>query len=226
MTTKSISLILFFLLINITKMYSNEQISKASIDSLKHIKLDTLILSRKTKKEITRELNKIVALLQKDKVEEFNEKYVHPEFGLNFIYRIGVPDVMSHKDSVERIDARYMSNPYYSLFNQDNWKKYTKAKFKWVESSITFDCGEWKYSDSGNLITRKINYPSYSEQLVSDSLMLAIQPTEKDKKYAKHLDNNSIQITITALELTFYLGKINGKWYVTTIDEVSTDCSA
>ena len=172
------------------------------------------------KDEVESVIADILHLASQHDIKAINAKYINKEFGIFDIYRIGVPDEFEILDALPLKIEDWPHMPYGAIVNvEDNRKKMR-------EEYVEFDCGEFVYDKEGIFYSRELRYPlpssivafhaKYDAQTYDDALLKKIE----------FLESNSIRVVDTSSDFIFYIAKIEGKWYITLIDRVTTDCSA
>lgn len=162
-------------------------------------------------------LEKVVdALSRRDSLQL--SKYVDEHTGVYILNRIGVMDHFKHYSSLGFSDSSYPNTPFY-----DNVKLTTLQYGKLPK----YDCEKW--SATGSFVDTTQTHHQLSDiakhlnrefpgevprQKINDFLAL-----EKMSRKVVIADNNENDLII-------YLSFLGGKWVLTIIDKVSTDCSS
>jgi hypothetical protein len=160
-------------------------------------------------------------------IKAFNSKdsdlinnYINPDFGLIVLFRRGVYDEFEKTNNIDFGNPIPEYLPYFN-FNLDlkiifqNLPKYDCDSEKWNKTGL--------YCDStlrDNLLSKTaIN----SRQDREDSITTATIEIFKEIEAKSH---RIVLVDSEGGELIFYITQINGLWYLTILDRVSSDCSA
>lgn len=184
--------------------------------------LSTVCYGSNSKEQLFRQtLNAVVeAISQQDSLAV--NRLIHPHQGLSLLYRNGVFDNI---EQVDRISFSGEGFPWIMLTHAKGIKKQT---LKYGRLPV-YSCDKESWSKKGcwTDTTKKSHLVSSicktRNKLVPDHI-----PAKKINAYYT-LENKSRRIVLVSddeLELIFFLSFIDGKWYLTVIDTVSSDCSA
>ena len=147
-------------------------------------------------------------------------KYIHPGFGLFVLFRRGIMDEYQRTDKIDFENPIPEYLPYFG-FKINLSVDYT--------SLPSYDCDSGKWSKAGLFCdTLKI------DTLLSNTAANLVKwrgdkIDQGEIKTIKKLEKTSHRIVIIDNEegeLIFHLTLLNGKWYFTILDRVSSDCSA
>ncbi len=155
-------------------------------------------------------------------VSEINEKYIHPEFGVYDVFRIGVPDTFEQHSA---IDFSFPTGQNFSRYPNLMEITETAIPKEVVTYNAIFDCNEMVWDREGLFVTDSISYPRISE-ILKQAVFETSKFSKSFHKQVKHIEENSHRVVFTELDIVFYLTKIDEKWYLTLFDRVTTDCSA
>ncbi len=81
------------------------------------------------------------------------------------------------------------------------------------------------WNRKGLLVTDVISYPRLSE-ILKQPVFETSEFSESFHNQVQFIEANSHRVVFTELDIVFYLTPIDGRWYLTLFDRVSTDCSA
>ncbi|MFS4491426.1 hypothetical protein [Maribacter sp. 2308TA10-17] len=155
-------------------------------------------------------------------VSEINKKYIHPEFGVYDVFRIGVPDTFEQHFSISfSFPAGQNSSRYPNLMEITE----IAIPKEVVKYNAIFDCNEMVWDRAGLFVTDSISYPRISK-ILKQPVFETSKFSKSFYKQVKHIEEKSHRVVFTKLDIVFYLTKIDGKWYLTLFDRVTTDCSA
>ena len=147
-------------------------------------------------------------------------KYVNKEIGVYQLDRVGVFNHYNHFKLVSFSDVIYPQ----VLFNQSKNLKLHPLKYAALP---IFSCDKGTWSKKGLFVdtTKTDHFLSkickQRNKNVPDSI------PEKTVRFFYDLENKSRRVVLNdtkGVELVFYLSYINNKWFLTIIDNVSSDC--
>ncbi|MDR0660760.1 MAG: hypothetical protein LBG19_08165 [Prevotellaceae bacterium] len=149
-------------------------------------------------------------------------RLISDDIGLVVLFRRGVYDTY---DKVARLDFKKPVPEYWQY--PDDTYEHTLIRY---ESLPAYSCDTESWDKTGlycdtvtidNLLSRTAeNLVRYEGDVVNI--------TDEDIRSYKELERNSRRVVLSAgdKELIFYLTAVNGKWYFTILDRVTSDCSA
>lgn len=148
-------------------------------------------------------------------------KFVDRKTGVYLLHRIGVFDTYHHAETIDFSDSTYPQ----VLFTLS--KGVTQAR---LEYSIlpTFDCGKQIWSKKGLFVDTTKTDHLISEICIDRNKNRPDTISVKTIQFFYTLESKSRRIVLSEnedKELVFYLSYLNGKWYLTIIDTVTSDCS-
>ena len=165
-------------------------------------------------------VQKIVAAFSKQDSASVS-KYINKEIGLYQLDRVGVFDHYNHFTTVSFSDKTYPQ----ILFTQS--KNIQPLPLKYTRLP-TWSCDKGAWSKKGLFVdtTRTDHLVSNickdRNKLVPDTI-----PT-KTIQFFYRLENKSRRLVLydnNGIELIIYLSFLNGKWFLTIVDNVTSDCS-
>lgn len=168
----------------------------------------------------------ILQLLKNDDIAAINKNYIHPQFGFYNIYRIGTSDLFKHHlqlKSEKDLDIKSLETtetPLLGGFSED------KNIPNLSRTDVEYDCSQMKWKKEGFFMSNNMTYPSLPEVMKQYEILQEQKVSAQDKEKAEFVQKNSVRVVSTNSDIIFYLTKIDGKWYITLIDRVTTDCSA
>ena len=148
-------------------------------------------------------------------------RFINKEIGVYQLDRIGAFDHYNHLKSISFSKTTYPQ----VLFNQSKNIKLLPLKYSTLPK---FSCDKGAWSKKGLFVdTTKTDHLlskicKYRNKNVPDSI-----PAETIR-FFYDLENKSRRILLndnSGAEIVFYLSYINNKWFLTIIDNVSSDCS-
>lgn len=179
-----------------------------------------------------------------NKDQENLNKLIHPKIGLYIIYRIGTVDIWINikKICLDNSCLDSLDIPYWYKEAMIVQKVGENYKLETTKDDIIIECDSISkkglfYIDneeSKKLLTNTIKM--YSKSISFDKSVESEKEIEKQKieiKSIEHWENNTHRIVLSYNKednyfentFIFYVTNIEGKWYLTTVDFVSTDCS-
>ncbi len=149
-------------------------------------------------------------------------KYIDQKVGIYQLDRIGVYDHYNHLKTITFSDTTYPN----ILFKKCKNVKFLTLKYAQLP---TWDCDKGVWSKKGLFVdtTKKDHILSnickqrkkYIPENIPNKLIRFFYDLENESRRVVLFDNNGI-------ELVIYLSYLDGKWYLTMVDNVSSDCSA
>ena len=147
--------------------------------------------------------------------------YINPTYGVYVLYRIGVPD---EYQNLKKLDG----NPPFSFETQtasvSDLKKYS---LKYGKLPV-YDCDKGKWNKKGCVSDSTKRFKSISEIAAFHMKYDGVKVSKKSMDAIKYIEQNSRKVIFTGSKgegVIFYLAYINGKWWLSILDTVTTDCS-
>ena len=155
------------------------------------------------------EINQIALLINQNNFSLLNAKYIHPINGFYDITKIENRNIFEIKKSISDIDSNIDS--FVIRFDK-----------------VTFDCSPYDDSlygwDKYGIFISSQTKPYVSKIMEEANI---IQPNSyklEDIEKMDFMEQTSYEVTIPYV-IIFYITKIDNQWYITLIDNVTTDCS-
>ncbi len=155
------------------------------------------------------EVNQIALLINQNNFSLLNAKYIHPINGFYDITKIENRNIFEIKKSISDIDSNIDS--FVIRFDK-----------------VTFDCSPYDDSlygwDKYGIFISSQTKPYVSKIMEEANI---IQPNSyklEDIEKMDFMEQTSYEVTIPYV-IIFYIAKIDNQWYITLIDNVTTDCS-
>lgn len=133
------------------------------------------------------------------------------------MYKVGLYDTYMHKDKTDTIEIFTDINADFS-----EEKPYT-VKYKTFPA---YDPGEEEWEEPGIFADTTHSYSPLTTIIRSGEEYNETEEADSVKSSIKQLEKNSRKVLFTDINLIFYATPINGKWYLTIIDRISTDVGA
>lgn len=164
----------------------------------------------------------IIELSIAENIKELDRKYVHSNFGVYDVHRIGIPDTFKRYTSLEFAFPKEKNTTMYP-----NLSEVTREllALKLINYEAAYDCNEMEWDKSGLFISNSDTSPKLSEMIKWIDFKKDELPKDFEKK-ALYIEENSCRVVLTQFDIIFCLTKIDDAWYLTLFDRVSTDCSA
>lgn len=146
--------------------------------------------------------------------------YIDSSIGVYILYRIGVPNIYTQTNKIDFSQPIPEYLPYFSAqldgkVRYETLPEYDCDMERWSKTGIYCDTTsiDTLLSATARLMVQ------YDLQEIPDNEIHRIINIEKDSRRVVITDEDGG-------ELVFYLTLINGKWRLTIIDRVTSDCSA
>ena len=163
----------------------------------------------------------ILSTLYNGDVEELNTKYIHPTYGLHDLYRVGATDRIRVLFAIPDEETKDSFTLYQQLFSSD---KTTTFSFQWKK--VSFSCDNFSWNQEGVFLSEEKVQPSPLNLIQGQDNRKDSNFTKEEYTKAAFIEEHSIKVIDTENDLILYCTKIEGKWYLTVVDRLTTDCSA
>jgi hypothetical protein len=162
-------------------------------------------------KELLDEISYILFLLKNNDLATLNLKYINPRIGLYDVFRSDISNKIVFRRSLQ-ID-------YISDIVED---------FDIKEELVDFNCSPhndayYGWNKEGTFLSTNIK-PYLSQIIELEHKILPNKYKENELKNVELIEKTSYELIVTNNTI-FYLTKIEGKWFITLIDNLKTDCS-
>jgi hypothetical protein len=147
-------------------------------------------------------------------------EYINKDVGVYQLFRVGAFADFRHFDAVSFSDASY---PQMLFQNSKNVKTLP------IEYSTlpTFDCTQKTWSKNGLFVDTTKTDHLLSQICKNRNHYKVTTISAQEIQFFYDLETKSRRIVLSDdnnVELVFYLSSINDKWYLTLVDNVSSDC--
>lgn len=161
--------------------------------------------------DLLNEISFILVLLKQNNLEVINSKLINPKFGIYEIYKDENTNNITFKHTLQ-IDE--ISDDVDS--------------FEIKQELNTFNCSPendafYGWSKEGTFLTPNIK-PYLSNIMKKENVVQVDKYKKEELQRVEVIEKTSYEVIVT-YNIIFYLTKIDGKWYITLIDKVKTDCS-
>ena len=148
-------------------------------------------------------------------------RYINKEIGVFQLDRIGVFDNYNH------FQALSFSNTTYPqvLFRNPKGIKLLTLKYT---SLPTWDCDKEAWSKKGLFVDTTKTDHLLSKMCKTNNKLKPDSISKKQIQFFFDLETKSRRVVLydpNKIELVFYVSYLNGRWYLTIVDNVSSDCS-
>lgn len=155
------------------------------------------------------EINQIVLSIKQNNLALLNGKYIHPINGYYEVTKFENRNIFEIKKSINEVDNNINS-------------------FEIRFDKATFNCSPYDDSlygwDKEGVFVNAQTKPYLTKIMEESNLIQANSYKIEDIDKADLLEQTSYEVTIP-YSIIFYLTKIDNQWYITLVDNVSTDCS-
>jgi len=155
------------------------------------------------------EINQIVLSIKQNNLALLNGKYIHPINGYYEVTKFENRNIFEIKKSINEVDNNINS-------------------FEIRFDKATFNCSPYDDSlygwDKEGVFVNAETKPYLTKIMEESNLIQANSYKIEDIDKADLLEQTSYEVTIP-YSIIFYLTKIDNQWYITLVDNVSTDCS-
>ena len=148
--------------------------------------------------------------------------YINPTYGVFVLYRMGVPD---EYQNLKKLDGNLPFSFESQTVSAPDLRKYSLQYGKLP----VYDCdlGSWKRKEYITDSTKR--FKSISQIAAFHMKYDGVKVSKKNMDAIKYIEQNSRKVIFTGNKsagIIFYMAYINGKWWLSILDTVTTDCSA
>ncbi len=171
--------------------------------------------------------DQVIQSISQKKLSLLNSN-INSIYGVYIIYRSGVYDryqnlkYINGKESFGTLEG--------SVFDWTHISTADQKKFGLQYGKLpSFDCGESVWSKKGYIADSVKKYKPLSEIVAFEVKNEDLKPNKKIVSAIKYVEQNSRKIIFTGSKgdgIIFYMIYLNGKWFLSVIDQATTDCSA
>ena len=148
-------------------------------------------------------------------------KYINKEIGLYQLDRVGVFDNYNHFKTLSFSDKTYPQ----VLFSQSKNIQLLSLKYATLPR---WSCENEAWSKKGLFVDTTRTDHLVSKICKDRNKFVPDHIPDKTIRFFYDLENKSRRIVLfdnNGIELVFYLSFFNGKWFLTIVDNISSDCS-
>ena len=155
------------------------------------------------------EINEILQLIKQNNLALLNSKYIHPINGYYEVTKFEHRNIFEIKNNISNIDNQIDS-------------------FEIKIEKVTFNCSPLDDSlygwDKEGVFLNPQTIPYITKIMEESNLLQANRFKKEEIEKADFIEQTSYEVTIP-YNIIFYITKIDNKWYITLIDNVTTDCT-
>ncbi len=155
------------------------------------------------------EINQIALSINQNNLSLLNTKYIHPINGFYDVTKIENRNIFEIKKNISEVDS-----------NIDSFEiRYDK---------VTFNCSPYDDSfygwDKYGIFINTQTKPYVSKIMEEANVIQPNSYKPEDIEKIDFMEQTSYEVTIPYI-IIFYISKIDNQWYITLVDNVTTDCS-
>ena len=159
--------------------------------------------------QLINEINQIALSIKQNNLALLNAKYIHPLNGYYDVTKVENKNIFEIKKSISEIDN-----------NIDSFEiRFDKATF----NCSPYDDSLYGWDKEGVFINSQTK-PYVSKIMEDANLIQANVYKVEDIEKMDFMEQTSYEVTIP-YSIIFYITKIDNQWYITLVDNVTTDCS-
>lgn len=178
--------------------------------------------------ELLKTVHEIVKAMSQNNLQLLNSKFINQKFGLYNLYKV---------DGIENFSFQKM---FYNVVEEDTIKveefshlisRVPKKAINLpiIEADSTFNCSPYNdayYGWTNDGLFLSTNTNAKLKKFMEEKNMIKKDSFKKEDFHkAKMIELMSYKVILTP-EIVFYLNKLDdGKWYITLIDRITTNCS-
>ena len=155
------------------------------------------------------EINQIALSIKENNLALLNGKYVHPINGYYNITKLENRNIFEIKNSFTEVDNSIDS-------------------FEIRFDKVTFNCSPYDDSfygwDKYGIFINAQTIPHVSKIMEEANVIQPNSYKVEDIEKVDFMEQTSYEVTIPYI-IIFYISKIDNQWYITLVDEITTDCS-
>ena len=155
------------------------------------------------------EINQIALSIKENNLALLNSKYVHPINGYYNVTKLENRNIFEIKNSFTEVDNSIDS-------------------FEIRFDKVTFNCSPYDDSfygwDKYGIFINAQTIPHVSKIMEEANVIQPNSYKVEDIEKVDFMEQTSYEVTIPYV-IIFYISKIDNQWYITLVDEITTDCS-
>ncbi len=181
-----------------------------------------------TRPEISNELKifikKVVRSLVKKDLQTINKELINPKVGFYNLTKVeGIPS-FSHQDVIYNVIESHTEE----LSQLMSYISKNAVNYVIIEQNLKFNCSpnnDAFYGWNGEGLYLSDKSDGYLSKMLEESTITKDNKYKEDIKIANFIETQSYKVILTP-DIVFYVNNIDGKWYITLFDRITTDCSS
>ncbi len=159
--------------------------------------------------QLKNEINQILQLIKQNNLALLNSKYIHPINGYYDVTKFEYKNIFEIRNSISELNNEIDS-------------------FEIKTEKVTFNCSPLDDSlygwDKEGVFLNSQTTP-FITKIMEEANILQINRFKKEEiEKADFIEQTSYEVIIP-YNIIFYITKLENNWYITLIDNVTTDCS-
>lgn len=158
-------------------------------------------------------------------IENINKNFINPNFGFYNLFKTNGNQIFTHQKQIFNFEEGDTEEVCHLISRVENGVK----DFVIIDQDVKFDCSPeddayYGWSGDGLYLSDK------TKTLLSD-MMIETNKYEPEKystneiNKANFIEKMAHKVVLTP-DIVFYVNKIDGKFYITLFDRITTDCSS
>lgn len=155
------------------------------------------------------EINQILQLIKQNNLALLNSKYIHPINGYYDVTKFEYKNIFEIRNSISELDNEIDS-------------------FEIKTEKVTFNCSPLDDSlygwDKEGVFLNSQTTPFITKIMEEANILQTNRFKKEEIEKADFIEQTSYEVIIP-YNIIFYMTKLENNWYITLIDNVTTDCS-
>ena len=155
------------------------------------------------------EINQILQLIKQNNLALLNSKYIHPINGYYDVTKFEYKNIFEIRNSISELDNEIDS-------------------FEIKTEKVTFNCSPLDDSlygwDKEGVFLNSQTTPFITKIMEEANILQTNRFKKEEIEKADFIEQTSYEVIIP-YNIIFYITKLENNWYITLIDNVTTDCS-
>ena len=159
--------------------------------------------------QLKNEINQILQLIKQNNLALINSKYIHPINGYYDVTKFEYKNIFEIKNSISELNNEIDS-------------------FEIKTEKVTFNCSPLDDSlygwDKEGVFLNSQTTPFITKIMEEANILQTNRFKKEEIEKADFIEQTSYEVIIP-YNIIFYITKLENNWYITLIDNVTTDCS-
>lgn len=159
--------------------------------------------------QLKNEINQILQLIKQNNLALLNSKYIHPINGYYDVTKFEYKNIFEIKNSISELNNEIDS-------------------FEIKTEKVTFNCSPLDDSlygwDKEGVFLNSQTTPFITKIMGEANILQTNRFKKEEIEKADFIEQTSYEVIIP-YNIIFYITKLENNWYITLIDNVTTDCS-